>query len=37
MLLELCTKVSKLAHEAKDKVEPETSKLLDAMNEYQDV
>ena len=35
MLLELCTEVSKLAHEAR--VEPETSKLLDAMNDYQDV
>jgi hypothetical protein len=37
MLLELCTKVSKLADEAKDIVEPETLKLLDAMDEYQDV
>ena len=37
MLLELCTNVSKLAHEAKDIVEPETLKLLDAMDEYQDV
>ena len=37
MLLELCTKVSKLAHDAKDIVEPETFKLLDAMDEYQDV
>ena len=37
MLLELCTKVSKLADAAKDIVEPETLKLLDAMDEYQDV
>ena len=37
MLLELCTNVSKLAHEAKDIVEPETLKLLNAMDEYQDV
>ena len=37
MLLELCTRVSQLAHEAKDIVEPETLKLLDAMDEYQDV
>ena len=28
---------SKLADEAKDIVEPETLRLLDAMNEYQDV
>ena len=37
VLLELCTKVSKLADEAKDIVEPETLKLLDAMDEYKDV
>ena len=37
MLLELCIEVSKLAHEAKDIVEPETLKLLEAMDEYRDV
>ena len=37
MLLELSEEVSKLAHEAKDIVEPETLKLLDAMDEYRDV
>jgi hypothetical protein len=37
MLLELSTEVSKLAHEAKDVVEPETLKLLEAMDEYRDV
>ena len=31
MLLELCTEVSKLAHEAEDIVEPETLKLLEAI------
>ena len=37
MLLELCTEVSKLAHDAEDIVEPETLKLLEAIHEYQDV